>query len=113
MDTETEQRIQEALDRLLVGRTSLVIAHRLSTVQRCDRILVLHKGVLREQGTHQELLALRGIYYRLYLLQYRDQLRGAAEAVAVPLDEAVAAFPTDADAALLGVDAPDGERPAG
>ncbi|HEV8632070.1 MAG TPA: ATP-binding cassette domain-containing protein, partial [Thermoanaerobaculia bacterium] len=74
IDTETEQRIQEALDRLLVGRTSLVIAHRLSTVQRCDRILVMHKGVLREQGTHQELLALRGIYYRLYLLQYRDQL---------------------------------------
>lgn len=78
VDTETEQRIQEALDRLLVGRTSLVIAHRLSTVQRCDRILVMHKGELREQGTHQELLARRGIYYRLYLLQYRDQLVGAA-----------------------------------
>src|SRR5262249_5967929 len=57
VDTETEQRIQEALEQLLVGRTSLVIAHRLSTVQRCDRILVLHKGELREQGTHQELLA--------------------------------------------------------
>ncbi|HEV8238134.1 MAG TPA: ABC transporter ATP-binding protein [Thermoanaerobaculia bacterium] len=76
VDTETEQRIQEALDRLLVGRTSLVIAHRLSTVQRCDRILVMHKGELREFGTHQELLARRGIYYRLYLLQYRDQLGG-------------------------------------
>jgi ATP-binding cassette, subfamily B, multidrug efflux pump len=74
IDSETEQRIQEALERLLVGRTSLVIAHRLSTIQRADRILVLHKGELREQGTHQELLSLRGIYYRLYLLQYRDQL---------------------------------------
>jgi ATP-binding cassette subfamily B protein len=73
VDTETEQRIQQALQRLLVGRTSLVIAHRLSTVQRADRILVLHKGRLREQGTHQELLAQRGIYHRLYLLQYKDQ----------------------------------------
>ncbi len=78
IDTETEQRIQKALARLLVGRTSLVIAHRLSTVRRADRILVLHKGELREQGTHQELLAARGIYYRLYLLQYREQeLAGA------------------------------------
>jgi ATP-binding cassette, subfamily B, multidrug efflux pump len=87
VDTETEQRIQEALDRLLVGRTSLVIAHRLSTVQRCDRILVMHKGELREQGTHQELLARRGIYYRLYLLQYRDQVgahAGPAPDVALP-----------------------------
>jgi ATP-binding cassette subfamily B protein len=73
IDTETEQRIQKALERLLVGRTSLVIAHRLSTVRRADRILVLHKGELREQGTHQELLAARGIYYKLYLLQYREQ----------------------------------------
>ena len=81
VDTETEQRIQEALGRLLVGRTSLVIAHRLSTVQRCDRILVLHKGELREQGTHQELLARRGIYYRLYLLQYREHLSAADAAV--------------------------------
>ncbi len=74
IDTETEQLIQLALERLLAGRTSLVIAHRLSTVQRADRILVLHKGRLREQGTHQELLAERGIYHRLYLLQYKDQL---------------------------------------
>ncbi len=73
IDTETEQLIQQALDRLLVGRTSIVIAHRLSTIQRADRILVLHRGEVREQGTHQELLALRGIYYRLYLLQYKDQ----------------------------------------
>jgi len=73
IDTETEQLLQKALARLLAGRTSLVIAHRLSTVQRADRILVLHKGRVREMGTHQELLALRGIYYRLYLLQYREQ----------------------------------------
>ncbi len=78
IDTETEQLIQLALDRLLVGRTSLVIAHRLSTIQRADRILVLHKGRLREQGSHQELLARRGIYHRLYLLQYKDQLEGGA-----------------------------------
>ena len=78
VDTETEQLIQGALERLLAGRTSLVIAHRLSTVQRADRILVLHKGRLREQGTHQELLARRGIYHRLYLLQYKDQERLAA-----------------------------------
>jgi ATP-binding cassette subfamily B protein len=73
IDTETEQLIQKALDRLLVGRTSIVIAHRLSTVQKADRILVLHKGEVRELGTHQELLALRGIYYKLYLLQYKEQ----------------------------------------
>jgi ATP-binding cassette subfamily B protein len=73
IDTETEQLIQRALLRLLRGRTSLVIAHRLSTIQRADRILVMHKGLVREQGTHQELLALRGIYYRLYQLQYREQ----------------------------------------
>jgi ATP-binding cassette subfamily B multidrug efflux pump len=73
IDTETEQLIQKALDRLLQGRTSVVIAHRLSTIQRADRIMVMHKGEVRELGTHQELLALRGIYYRLYLLQYREQ----------------------------------------
>ena len=78
IDTETEQRIQLALDRLLVGRTSVVIAHRLSTIQRADRILVLHKGRLREQGTHQELLAARGIYHKLYLLQFQGQREGAA-----------------------------------
>ncbi len=72
IDTETEQRIQLALDRLLVGRTSVVIAHRLSTIQRADRILVLHKGTLREQGTHQQLLAARGIYHKLYQLQFQD-----------------------------------------
>ncbi len=81
IDTETEQLIQRALDRLLVGRTSLVIAHRLSTIQRADRIVVLHKGCIREQGTHQELLARRGIYHRLYLLQYKDQLGAEPAAV--------------------------------
>src|SRR5690242_5976830 len=73
VDTRTEIMIREALDRLLTGRTAIVIAHRLSTIQNADRILVFHKGRLREQGTHQELLAERGIYYRLYQLQYKDQ----------------------------------------
>jgi len=73
VDTKTELLIREALDRLLAGRTALVIAHRLSTIQYADRILVFHKGRLREQGAHQELLALRGIYYRLYQLQYKEQ----------------------------------------
>jgi ATP-binding cassette, subfamily B, multidrug efflux pump len=73
VDTKTEGLIRSALDRLLEGRTALVIAHRLSTIQHADRILVFHKGKLREQGSHQELLALRGIYYRLYQLQYKDQ----------------------------------------
>jgi len=91
VDTKTELLIREAVDRLLSGRTALVIAHRLSTIQHADRILVFHKGRLREQGAHQELLAQRGIYYRLYQLQYRDQeLRlslsadGSAGAAAFP-----------------------------
>jgi len=73
VDTKTELQIREALDRLLEGRTALVIAHRLSTIQHADRILVFHKGRLREQGAHQELLAQHGIYYRLYQLQYKEQ----------------------------------------
>jgi ATP-binding cassette subfamily B multidrug efflux pump len=73
VDTETEFRIRDALERLVEGRTSIVIAHRLSTIQRADRILVMHKGKLRELGTHQELLAMRGIYWKLYQLQYKDQ----------------------------------------
>ena len=73
VDTRTEMMIREALGRLLTGRTAIVIAHRLSTIQHADRILVFHKGRLREQGTHQELLYQRGIYYRLYQLQYKDQ----------------------------------------
>jgi ATP-binding cassette subfamily B multidrug efflux pump len=73
VDTETEFRVREALSRMVAGRTSIVIAHRLSTIQRADRILVMHKGRLRESGTHQQLLALRGIYWKLYQLQYKDQ----------------------------------------
>jgi ATP-binding cassette subfamily B protein len=73
VDTKTELQIREAVSRLLSGRTALVIAHRLSTIQHADRILVFHKGRLREQGAHQELLALRGIYFRLYQLQYKEQ----------------------------------------
>ena len=73
VDTKTELLIREALDRLLSGRTALVIAHRLSTIQHADRILVFHKGRLREQGAHQDLLSQRGIYYRLYQLQYKEQ----------------------------------------
>ena len=76
VDTNTEQIIRAALDKLLQGRTALVIAHRLSTIQHADRILVFHKGRLREEGSHQELLARRGIYYRLYQLQYKDQELG-------------------------------------
>ena len=73
VDTKTELQIRDALDRLLSGRTALVIAHRLSTIQHADRILVFHKGRLREQGAHQDLLAQRGIYFRLYQLQYKEQ----------------------------------------
>jgi len=78
VDTETEQLIRHALHVLMAGRTTLAIAHRLSTIQDMDRILVLHKGRVREIGTHQELLARRGVYYRLYQLQYKDQERQAA-----------------------------------
>jgi ATP-binding cassette, subfamily B, multidrug efflux pump len=78
VDTETEGLIQDALRVLLRGRTAIVIAHRLSTVQNVDEILVLHKGTVRERGTHQALLAQRGLYWRLYQLQYKDQERIAA-----------------------------------
>lgn len=73
VDTETEIRIREALEKLVTGRTSLIIAHRLSTIQRASGIMVMHKGQLRETGTHQELVAQRGIYWKLYQLQYKDQ----------------------------------------
>lgn len=73
VDTETELRVREALARLIEGRTAIIIAHRLSTIQRADCILVMHKGRLRETGTHQQLLAQRGIYWKLYQLQYKDQ----------------------------------------
>ncbi len=75
VDTETEMLIQDALMRLMQNRTSLVVAHRLSTVQNADRIIVLHKGKIREEGTHQQLLALEGLYYQLYQLQYAQQER--------------------------------------
>ena len=80
VDTETELLIQDALHRLMEGRTSLVIAHRLSTIQDVDRIVVLHKGEIREMGSHQDLLAQRGIYYRLYQLQYQSQERAGGAA---------------------------------
>ena len=73
VDTETEFRVRDALAHLVEGRTSIVIAHRLSTIQQADRIVVMHKSQLREIGTHQELLAARGIYWKLYQLQYKDQ----------------------------------------
>jgi len=73
VDTETEFRVRDALSRMVQGRTSLIIAHRLSTIQRADKIIVMHKGKVREMGTHQQLLANRGIYYKLYQLQYKDQ----------------------------------------
>ncbi len=82
VDTETEQLIQDALRVLMAGRTAIVVAHRLSTVQYVDEILVLHKGRIRERGTHQELLSRRGTYWRLYQLQYEQQegATGPAEA---------------------------------
>jgi ATP-binding cassette subfamily B protein len=73
VDTETELLIQSAIKKLLHGRTSIVIAHRLSTIQNANKIIVMHKGEIREMGTHQELLAHGGIYYKLYQLQYKDQ----------------------------------------
>jgi ATP-binding cassette subfamily B multidrug efflux pump len=76
VDTETEHRVRLALSRMITGRTSVLIAHRLSTVQSAETILVMHKGTLRERGTHQQLLAQRGLYYKLYQLQYRDQELG-------------------------------------
>ena len=73
VDTETELLIQDGLQVLMAGRTTIAIAHRLSTIQNMDKILVLHKGQIRERGTHQNLLTQRGIYHRLYQLQYKDQ----------------------------------------
>lgn len=101
IDTETEQLIQDALKRLISGRTTLIIAHRLSTIQHADKIIVLHKGKIREMGTHQELLRQRGYYYRLYQLQYKDQLLAEGD------DEAEGA------AAGAGATSADGDVPAG
>ena len=77
VDTDTELLIQDALRTLMKGRTTLAVAHRLSTVQDMDRVLVFHKGELRESGTHQELLSQRGIYHRLFELQFGDQERAS------------------------------------
>nr|MCU0227500.1 ATP-binding cassette domain-containing protein [Bryobacterales bacterium] len=80
VDSETEQKVRDALNRMVQGRTSIIIAHRLSTIHKADRILVMHRGELREQGPHRELLALKGIYHRLYELQYREQERADGSA---------------------------------
>jgi len=85
IDTETEQLIQQAIERVMRDRTAIVVAHRLSTVQNADQIIVLHHGEIREQGTHQELLAQRGLYWMLYKLQYADGAR--AEPVTLPNEE--------------------------
>lgn len=83
VDTESEILIQQALKKLMTNRTSICIAHRLSTIQNCDRIIVMHKGKIREQGTHQQLLRLKGIYYKLYQLQFMDRQRGLEKQVVV------------------------------
>ncbi len=84
VDTDTELRVRSALERMVAGRTSVIIAHRLSTVQRADVILVMHKGQLRERGPHQQLLAQRGLYWKLYQLQYRDQETQAPQEAFAP-----------------------------
>jgi ATP-binding cassette subfamily B protein len=91
VDTETEFRVRDALSRMVEGRTSLIIAHRLSTVQRADKIIVIHKGQVREMGTHQQLLAQRGIYFKLYQLQYKDQEVGAENSPAPATESTVSA----------------------
>src|SRR6185295_6247946 len=92
IDTETEQLIQQAIERVMRNRTSIVVAHRLSTIQRADQIIVLHHGEIREQGTHQELLTIRGLYWRLYKLQYADGSR--AETRSLPDGEESIIRPT-------------------
>jgi ATP-binding cassette subfamily B protein len=79
VDTETEFRVREALTRMVEDRTSIIIAHRLSTVQRANKIIVMHKGKVREIGSHQQLLANRSIYWKLYQLQYKDQELGVGQ----------------------------------
>ncbi|MBP5159740.1 MAG: ATP-binding cassette domain-containing protein, partial [Lachnospiraceae bacterium] len=73
IDTETEQLISDALGKLMQGRTTIMVAHRLSTIQHADKIMVMHKGKIRESGTHQELLAMDGIYKKLYEIQLHNQ----------------------------------------
>jgi ATP-binding cassette subfamily B multidrug efflux pump len=87
VDTETEFRVRDALSRMVEGRTSVVIAHRLSTIQRADKIVVMHKGKVREMGSHQQLLAQHGIYYKLYQLQYKDQEVAASPQVTAGADD--------------------------
>jgi ATP-binding cassette subfamily B multidrug efflux pump len=86
VDTETEFKVRDALGRMVEGRTALIIAHRLSTIQRADKIIVMHRGQVREMGTHQQLLAQRGIYYKLYQLQYKDQEMPTAPSVTAGAD---------------------------
>src|SRR6202453_4229755 len=86
VDTDTELRVRLAISRMITGRTSILIAHRLSTIQRADTILVMHKGQLREKGTHQQLLTERGLYWKLYQLQYRDQELGTGSDATTPLE---------------------------
>jgi ATP-binding cassette, subfamily B, multidrug efflux pump len=87
VDTETEFRVRDALSRMVEGRTSLIIAHRLSTIQRADKIVVMHKGKVREMGSHQQLLAQHGIYYKLYKLQYQDQEVATSTQVTAQADD--------------------------
>ena len=96
VDTDTELRVRSALERMVAGRTSVIIAHRLSTVQQADVILVMHKGQLRERGPHQQLLSQRGLYWKLYQLQYRDQeTQVPQEAFAPALPDASLALGND------------------
>ena len=87
VDTETEFRVRDALSRMVEGRTSVIIAHRLSTIQRADKIIVMHKGQVREMGSHQQLLAQHGIYYKLYQLQYKDQEIATSPQVTASADD--------------------------
>jgi ABC-type multidrug transport system fused ATPase/permease subunit len=89
IDTETEQLIQQAVNRVMDDRTSLVVAHRLSTIQKCDRIMVFHHGELRESGTHNELLTARGLYWRLYQLQYSEEKIHVSEPGLIASDTAI------------------------
>jgi len=75
VDTETELLVQNAIKKLIEGRTSIIIAHRLSTIQSCDKIIVMHKGEVKEMGNHQELLNKKGLYYKLYQLQYKEEFQ--------------------------------------
>jgi ATP-binding cassette subfamily B multidrug efflux pump len=95
IDTETEQLIQQAIDRVMRNRTSIVVAHRLSTIQRSDRIIVLHHGEIREAGSHQELLAQRGLYWKLYKLQYADTENRAVQDYSEAEEPGVTTIPGD------------------